>query len=305
MSDVIEERTGVYDTPIETYHSQKCCPGPSVSSSGLRKILHENPARFYAMSDLNPHRFPEKDKKALAFGRAAHALVLGEPEFNSKFVISPFDNFMSKDARAWRDAQTRQIVRPEEMVTINDMAAAQKASPMVTRAFTEGKAERSIFWKDAETGVWLKIRPDWLPDQPAARFITEYKTAESIKPRKLSNAVFDYGYDMQAAMMNDGVQIAFDCVPRGIAHIVQEKDPPYLVDCRLFSAEQIEFGRMQYRKALRIFAKCLDAGVWPGYTTEPTYFETPYWVSKAMESFNDDIGNASPEYSGADYLAAG
>ncbi|HEY4355993.1 MAG TPA: PD-(D/E)XK nuclease-like domain-containing protein [Acidobacteriaceae bacterium] len=284
------QANGLYDMDISVYHSQKACVGPSVSSSSLRTILHQCPAVFWAHSDLNPHRCEPEDKKSLAFGRAAHTLVLGEPEFDKYFIVSPFDDFRSKEAREWRDAQDRQIVKAEELAIIQDMAAAQKSNAQVMNAFTQGKPEQSLIWKDAETGVWLKARPDWLPNKPAERFITEYKTAESIKPAKLSRAVFDYGYEMQAAIGLDGVETVLGVKPLGMAHVVQEKKPPYLVDCRLFTAEQIAWGRMQYRKALRIFADCLKTSEWPGYTTEPTFFDTPFYIQKAMENFTDAPG---------------
>jgi PDDEXK-like domain of unknown function (DUF3799) len=298
---------GVYEMDIDTYHTQKACAGASISSGGLRKIDRECPAKFYATSDLNPKAFPGKDTKSLSFGRAAHCLMLGEPEFDKKFIISPFDNFTTKEARAWRDSQQRQIVKLGEMSVINDMVAAQKASSDVSRAFTHGAPEKSLIWKDEETGVWLKSRPDWLPTKPEDRLIAEYKTADSIKPSLLSAAAFNYGYEMQAALLLDGVQATMGVIPSGVAFIVQEKEPPYLVEARIFTPEQVDFGRMQYRRALRIFADCLQTGVWPSYSEGPAYFQTPYWVAKAMETWDDgtDRSSTAEGYTAADYLGAG
>lgn len=283
---------GIYDIDIDVYHSQACCDGPSVSSSGLRVILRECPAKFWALSDLNPDRIILPPKEAFQFGRAAHALVLGEPEFNSKFVLSEYDSFRSKEAQEWREKQTRQIVRKEQMPVIELMAHAQRAAPQTARAFQAGKPEMSIIWRDEETQVWLKARPDWLPDFPRLRFISEYKTCVSIEPRRLSIDVFKFGYELQAAMQIDGLKAVTGDTALGIAHIVQEKEPPYLCDMRLFTDEQLDFGRREYHKALRIFARCLDSGVWPGYTTEPMYFEQTHFVQKAMEEFDDDERDA-------------
>lgn len=281
-------KAGVYDIPIDVYHSQKCCVGPSISSSGLRKLDHECPARFYAHSDLNPN--PVKtDSKAFAFGRAAHTLVLGEPNFDAHFVVSPYSNFRGGDAQTWKKAQTRQVLTQDDMEIVTAMAAAQKASSQVARAFIEGAPEKSIIWKDSETGIWLKARPDWLPDKPAERWVTEYKTAVSLNRRHLSFAVFKYGYEMQAALALDGIKIVMGVEPLGMAHVVQEKDPPYLAEVRLFTSEHIDFGRLQYRKSLRKFARCVESGVWPGYTDEPVYFDTPYQTEKAMENFDDGL----------------
>jgi len=280
------DKAGIYDITSEQYHSQACCVGPSISSSGLRKISRECPARYWATSDLNPAGRQAADKDAFAFGRAAHALVLGEPEFDKHFVVSPYDTFRTKDAQQWREEQTRTVLRNEEMAVVREMAAAQQATWGVRKAFTAGRPEQSVIWCDDETGVWLKSRPDWLPDKPGLRFIVEYKTCHTIEPKRLSEDVFKYGYEMQAAMLIDGVQQVLGVQPLGVAHVVQEKDYPYLCDLRMFTKEQVEFGRWQYRRALRTFAECLNTGKWPPYTEGAQFFDTPYWVTKAMENAN-------------------
>lgn len=294
---------GVYDIDIDDYHSQRCCPGPSISSGGLRMIKHTCPAMFWAYSDLNPNRIV-RDTASLSFGRAAHALVLGEPEFNSKFVISPFDDFKTNEAKHWRDEQERQVVKAKDFDTIVEMANAQKADKQVMNAFSEGQPEKSLLWQDADTGIWLKARPDWMPNFPAIRYTTEYKTAQSIQPRLLSVSVFKYGYEMQAALCLDGIEIVTGRKPLGMAHVCQEKAAPYLVDLRLFSDEQIAWGRRQYRRALMKFADCLEHNTWPGYTQNPQFFETPYYIVKDMEN-DDDDRHEGESYSAADYLAAG
>jgi len=100
-----------------------------------------------------------------------------------------------------------------------------------------------------------------------------------------------------------------------VAHIVQEKEPPFLAELRMFSPDQIEHGRRRYRQALWLFAECWErhlAGkppreAWPGYTTEPQYFLTPYRIQKEMENDNADFSSSGDE--GTDdatrYLRAG
>lgn len=283
-------KAGVYDIPIEQYHSD-CCDGPSVSASGLSTIINECPAIFWESTYLNPNAVPDRSTHAFDVGRAAHSLVLGEPEFAKYFAISPFDDFRTKEARAWRDAETRTVLKAKDFEAISDMAAAQKRSPQVANAFRDGRPEMSLIWRDEETGVWVKSRPDWLPNEPTREFAIDYKSCRSIKPRVLGAAVFDYGYHCQAAMIVDAIEIVLGVKPLGVAHVVQEKDRPYLAELRMFSPEQLDFGRLEYRRALRIFAECWErhlAGkperiAWPGYTANPDYFLTPYHISKAME----------------------
>lgn len=299
---------GVYDIEIERYHHDpNLCDGPSISASGLRTILSESPAHYWAFSPYNPNRFRDETTKALDIGRAAHSLVLGEPEFREHFIISPYDDFRTKEAREWRDAQTRTVLKADEFATIEAVAAAQRRSPQCMRAFEHGKPEQSLIYRDKETGVYVKSRPDWLPDDPATRFIAEFKTARSIDPRKWSSDAFAFGYDLQIAMQIDGVREVMGIAPLGVAHVVQEKDAPYLCELRMFTDEHVDHGRFRYRRALRIFAECMNSGEWPGFTSEPTYVETPYWYAKLMEGMRNDTGtlDRSGSYSPADYLTAG
>jgi len=273
----------------DDYHSGTICDGPSISASGLKRIALDCPAMYWLDSPYNPKR-EAKESGALDFGRAAHALVLGEPAFDAEFVVSPHADYRKDEAKKWRAAQTRTVVSAEDMRTIAAMVAEIKATRHVAYAFREGIAERSFFTKDQETGIWLKARPDWFPADPATRYIVEFKTAASVKPHKFGYQAFDLGYDIQAALMLDVVGAVLGARALGIAHVVQMKTAPYLVSLQYFTADQIAFGRTKYRAALRRFAECWErhkAGKperesWPGYTTEPTPIWTPYPVAKEI-----------------------
>lgn len=277
---------GIYDLPIEEYHAQPC-DGPSISASGLRTLLLQCPAKYFAHSPLNPERF-ERTSAALNFGRAAHALALGVPEFEKYFVVSPFDDFRNNLSKAWREKQTKTVVSAQDHKTILAMVAAVKGNPATAGAFQgEGTPEMSIAWKDEVTGVWLLSRPDWLPTDVTKLFCREYKTAATIEPRVLATKAFAFGYDMQAALVVHGLRSVLQTSPLGVAHIVQEKKPPYLCDFPMFDPDQIAIGAERVRAALDIFARCYDAHIagkntyeaWPGYHDQPYHFKTPRWLT--------------------------
>lgn len=309
---------GIYDIEIGAYHHDpNLCDGPSISASGLKAVA-DCPARYWAFSPYNKDRYIDETTKAFDIGKAAHALVLGEPEFAKYFVVSPYDAFNKKPGYIWYNdewkpsvesgREARTLLKPDDFKTVKLMAQAQRASQVVMMAFEYGKPEQSLIAKDAETGVWLKSRPDWLPDDPTMRFISDYKSCVTIEPRKLSNDAFKYGYHIQAAMQFDLVQAVMGVRPLGVAHVVQEKDPPYLADLRMFQPEALDYGRLIYRKALRTFSDCMARGKWPAYTDVPQYFETPPWVARQMEEFDGNDGHYDtnePAYTGADYFAAG
>lgn len=291
------DRAGVYSIPIDVYHSD-CCVGPSISASGLVQLL-KCPARYWDASYLNPNRVQKKESAALNVGKAAHALVLGEPEFNAAFFICPYDKLNANPGKQWLDewkkkvadgTETRQLVRADDWQTIQDMAAAIRRAPQVAGAFRKGKPEQSLIWQDSETGVWIKVRPDWLPDDPMTALVEEYKTARSIKPTKLGRDAFDYGYHIQAWMELEAVRQVLGVKPLGVAHICQEKESPYLAELRMFDEAQLMIGAEDFRRALRLFDECWAKQIagapvrvaWPGYTTGPSYFESPYEIQKRI-----------------------
>jgi hypothetical protein len=299
------DKPGMYPAlSMEDYHSN-CCIGPSVSASTLWRLLNECPAKYWDTSYLNPARVPEPPKKALDVGRAAHALVLGEPEFNRYFFVCPHDNLQSNPGKAWHakwkemvadGRETRTLVRAADFEIVQQMTAAQRRSPQVARAFKAGRPEVSLIWQDEETGVWVKTRPDWLPLDPSATFAIDYKTARSIRQRKLGRDAFDYGYHLGAALQYDGIQriVLGGGRPLGIAHVCQEKTRPFLAELRLFDERQLNYGRVKYREALQLFKRCWDLHMlgaplrtaWPGYTDTPQFFKAPYEIEKEMEELD-------------------
>ncbi len=96
--------------PINVYHGADLCFGRSISSSGLRKIIGESPAHYWCESPYNPNRVEQKETDALALGRAAHHLLLGEDDFNTHYIVRPdkFDSWRTTAAKEWKAEQKRQ-----------------------------------------------------------------------------------------------------------------------------------------------------------------------------------------------------
>lgn len=293
--------------PIEFYHTQ-CTEGVSLSSSAMRDILPECggcPAYFWAESSLNP-KAEDFDSEAMAFGRAVHALVLGEPEFLKHFVVSPFDDFRAKPAKEWLEGyawrkDTRQIIKAEKFEKMVAMSETVKRTPQTSNCFEQGKPEVSMIWKDDEFGVMLKSRPDFMPERPSDHFMLEYKSARSVESFAMSKQAFALGYDIQASLVYDGYKALTGEEPLGLAHVNQEKDAPFLAALFMFDGEQLEIGRRRRRKAMRRFAECYElhlAGkpaeiAWPGFTTEPSFYQTPTHILKQMETEDDDVITAT------------
>ena len=100
---------------LEQYHSAGICDGPSISSSGLRAIFTHSPAKYWSDSPYNPEREDDdRDNDALEFGSAVHALVLGDEDFNTSYVMRPEK---APDGSPWNGNKT----------TCKEWIAAQEA----------------------------------------------------------------------------------------------------------------------------------------------------------------------------------
>ena len=266
---------GIYLTPMEWYHQQLTI-GPSISSSGLRTIESQSAAHYFAGSYLNPDA-EKVDTTPFRIGKASHSLLLGDEVFEEHFVISPYDEFRTNEAKAWRGAANEAglvVLKNAEYARILQMRDVLMREPLIKDGLLDGEAERSIVWRDEETGVWLKARPDVLPK---AGWVVDYKTTADAHPRAVERSIWNYGYHMQLALVAEGLAALGMEIPREFAFVFQESKAPYAVTIQPLPLEAVWAGAKQNRTAIRQFAQCLSEGVWPAYG-EGRDIQTPQFI---------------------------
>lgn len=278
---------GIYEVSEDDYHNDPCVT-PSLSSSGARDILKTCPAKFWWNSPMNPKREPQ-ERPALNFGRAAHQWLLmgGDGFLDRYFVTDPDLHPNSKVAKQQKaDAIERgmTIISTDDLATIRAMKEAIEAHEFAWAAFSNGKPEQTLVWKDKETGVMLRCRPDFLP--AALAHIPDYKTAISARLADFERAVWNYGYYQQAAWYLDGIEAVTGHKPQSFFFVVQEKEAPYLINPIRAGQLSIEWGRLQNRRAIRLFAECLDSGVWPGYSADVETAELPTFALRELDAMH-------------------
>lgn len=275
------DEPGVYEIPEEDYHADPV-KDRSLSSSGARRLLPPScPAKFKHELD-----YPEV-KRVFDLGRGAHRMVLGTgPDID---VIEAPD-YRTAAARQRRDDAHAAGVVPlleHEHEQMCDMAAALRRHSIAKDLFKHGgRAEQTLIWQDAPTGVWRRARLDWLPDKPGPHgrlVIVDYKTCRSASPDVIPGALASYGYHMQGAWYADGVRALGLAKDAAFCLVMQEKDPPYLVTVAQVDAIALSIGRDLNRRALQRYKRCRETGQWPGYVdpeTEPAVVALPSWYEK-------------------------
>lgn len=249
---------------------------------------------FYARWSGNPNA-EARDTKAFSFGSAAHALLLGDEAFERRHIVQPWMLANNRNEEhdgiawtktsktAWLDHQSERkmrVISQSQYAEIKAMKAVLQNEPLVAQGILDGDAECSIIWQDEETGLWLKARPDVMPK---AGWVVDFKTTHSAKPHKIANSVWDYRYDMQLALVAEGLAALGQEVPQHFALIFQEKSAPYAVTAQRIPVSAIEIGARSIRCALRRVADCIEKDDWPGYGEAPDVW-VPEWVYNRAEN---------------------
>ncbi|MET4017763.1 hypothetical protein BSZ19_04870 [Bradyrhizobium japonicum] len=278
---------GIYSgIPNDTYHRADICVGPSVSSTTLRAISTKSPAHAYAQSPLNPNRAEPKESEAMSLGSALHWVVAREPGFGDRFVIRPETFRGSKwngnrhdcqhQLQRWkRDGKT--VLTEKNVEQMTGMAASLGLHPLIRAGILRGLLEHSMFWKNKATGLWIKTRPDAIPNDSGD--FADLKTTQSVMYRDLQMSIVDYAYHQQGALILEGAR-EVGLEGNSFTLVWVESAPPYAVRVTQLKDEDLARGHRQNVAAMRIIADCLASGVWPGPGDghdDAEYIDLPDW----------------------------
>jgi len=264
------DKNGVFRLTMEEYHSQ-CCVAPSISSSGLRTIFLKSPAHYFIESTLNPNRIEPEEKEAFVLGRAAHHLLLGEDAFSTLFIMRPEEapdgrawNGNNLSCKGWLHAQAkagRTVLTPNQVEQIRGMARALGNHPLVRAGILNGEIEQSLIFKDKKTGVYLKSRPDAIPNDSGD--FADLKTTACIG-FDLDRDVSKFRYDVQAALTKWAAREVLKIEMESFSFVFVEKKPPHSVDVITLGKEDIAEAEKDLRSAIDTFAWCVEHRNWFG-----------------------------------------
>lgn len=267
---------GIYrDVTEARYHGDK----GSLSSSGARKLIATSPLEFRYELDN-----PPKPKRVFDIGSCVHRMVLGA---GADLVEIDAADYKTKAAQQERDAAWEAGKTPvlqRELAEAQEMAGQVFKHPLASALLAGGEAEMSGWWHDPETGVRLRFRPDFSSlDLPGRRpLVVDYKTSANAHPMKFAKSAADFGYYCQGDWYLAGVAATTGITDAAFVLIAQSKTPPYPVSVHQFNQEDLARGKFRNRKAIRIWARCLATGEWPGYEGLNT-LSLPPWERRSID----------------------
>lgn len=269
---------GIYDhLTLEQYHADMV-PSGSLSSSGARNLLAPScPAKF----DYE-RRHPSPPSDAMEFGSAVHSIALGN---GAEVVPVAAKSWTGKAAQheRWEIRASGRIPLLEaQFQTAHEMCVALRRHPLAAKLLDPecGMAERSLFWRDEQTGVMCRARPDWLPETVEGErlLVPDIKTITEVDPDSIAKSMANYSYPMQADFYETGIKalgIAQDVV---FLFVFVRKTRPHLV--QVVGVPEIDrmIAAAKNRRAIDLFAQCTKSGEWPEYNPGIAYIDTPGWA---------------------------
>ena len=124
-------------------------------------------------------------------------------------------------------------------------------------------------WHDEETGLDIPLRSvvNYAPAEGATRddcYGSLYVTRD-IAPNQWSGYAYTRGYHIVAALKQDLCGEALKHRRPHHVWVLVEPTEPHLVGRRRTSPEMLQAGRSAYENLLRVYARCLATGIWPGF----------------------------------------
>lgn len=283
MSAFTITRPGIYEAIDDTTYHSDPVQGGSLSSTGARILAQAGgPAKYQHYLAA-----PRAPKKAFDLGHLVHSMVLG---VGPELVEIP-DELLSGDnksisSKAAKDfvTQAREAggipLKAHELAPARAMAAAVLAHPIAARLLAQpGIPEASGFAQDPDTGIWVRVRPDYLPHQHDGRTVmVDLKTTRNADPAQFGRTAAEYGYHQQDPWYQDGVKWARGDDDTAFVFVLVETTAPHLVSVVELDDDARRIGRERNRLALHRYAEATTTGQWPGYPAAITTASLPRWA---------------------------
>lgn len=194
---------------------------------------------------------------AMQFGSLVHTYVLGS---GANYAPRP-----NRSTKAGKEAAAALIAQGKVLVPKDDLQTALDMSHITAPYFQAipGKPEMALLAEDPWTGIPIKGKADWLPDNPdkdGVYRIRDYKTTAS-DPSDFPYTAFKFGYHIQAAFYMMLARLNGVEGRLGFEFVVQEKKPPYDYMVWRFDehCDEVAIAETRITKALSDLKPYLDA----------------------------------------------
>lgn len=157
----------------------------------------------------------------------------------------------------------------EQIVRIVRSSYKTYGGGIIPRLIANGRTETSMYGRDPETGLKVKIRPDCmlLEEQLGANIILSVKTTSATSIEGFMRDAARYRYELAEGMY---LKVASEITGRrfsGTLMLVAQTVIPYQCFLLWLDAEDLACGKYKYQQAIDVVKHAKDADSWPGFET--------------------------------------
>jgi hypothetical protein len=144
------------------------------------------------------------------------------------------------------------------------MAENLAADQLAMAALVGKLTEVSLIWQDEQTGLWLKSRPDTIPDNgPDGGDLKTFAPKGQDLFHAAERAMIDHGYPQQMGLVKTGMKQLFGIDTKSYVYVFIQSTAPYEVVPIEIDEDTLYWAETLNRKAIDTAAECLASGVWP------------------------------------------
>lgn len=225
---------------------------------------------------------PKQEKTAAMTGGSLLDCLLTEPrEFANRYALSLYDDFRTKEAKAWRDETESNglvVLKQDQFDTAEAQLRAIKAKPEAAELL-DGAQYQVAFRHKTAYPFASKGLIDILPND--GETIVDLKTCEPSaleSKRSLRRYIYDWLYHVQAGAYCEGYSIASGEERTRFVFIFITSKPPFRVAVVELPFSAISFGSDIYRAQAKRFAECLERNHFPSIWDGTTELDLPEYA---------------------------
>jgi hypothetical protein len=256
------------DLPADEYFALD-----AFSQSAAKTLIRQSPAHARA-------GYRKPPSKAMERGDIIGRLLLGR---GKDYEIIHAANFMTKDAKAKRDAAREQGLVP---VLAHDfenycLAAESIRVQLADRnIILDGLSEQQIAWTEHTEFGDVACKGMFDHVWPETGVVIDLKTTADASPSAVERTAENLGYAIQCAAYTRALT-ALDPGLAGriaFAFVWAETDEPYAVNVTEPDGVFCELGERRWLRAVREWARCIRDNNWPGYGPAVNPITAPTWA---------------------------
>lgn len=277
-----------FDVEASRYHADPA-EHPSLSSSVAKIIIEKSPLHAWhahprlGLLENDAESDPTRPKE---IGTAVHKLILGR---GAEVLILPAEDFKkqaTRDARAEAYAAGyAPILEPDakKAATMSEAFERQIARIPGCEGFLDARTEVVAIVKDV-TGAHLRCMVDALEIHDTHAVIWDVKTGDqSGAPQGVGRRIGNMDFDLSAAFY---IRVLAQLLPHLAGRIIFrwafiENDAPHLLTVVELDNTGLEIGKKKASAAIRIWNRCRETNVWPGYPSKIITAEYPAYSESA------------------------